>query len=259
MPTLAELTLQLSRDITRNEKDRALAVAALEGARGTALAALPGAGVAIRRHAEAIVDARADRDETLLDIEADLREAERLTAARRVADEDEAEQRLRKADDAADEARRAAADKAEAIFAAAVLAIDGRDLEPGEKVLARTQARRTLDRALDAAQETLAALRLAHQDRLLDERRAAVTREMSDSRENRARAAARRTAAGHVFDQAVRTSELALEAALAAIPGAGPIVDDAAARRREIDRRFAAQESALHAAFREARDQLRPA
>jgi hypothetical protein len=259
MPTLAELTLQLSRDITRNEHERARALAAVDDARLQALTALPGATVPLRRHAEALAKAQADRDETLLDIEADLREAERRTADRRVADEDEAEQRLRQADDDADEACRAAEGKARTLFEAAVLTIDGRDLSPGEKVLARSAARRTLDRALGAAQETLAAARLAHQDRLLDERRTAVSREMSDSRENRATAAARRTAASNVFALAVDTGDEVLRAALAAVPGAAFIIEDFSARRREVDRRFAAQEAALHEAFREARGQLRPA
>jgi hypothetical protein len=259
MPTLADLTLQLSLDITRNEHERARALAALDEARRQALAALPGGGVPLRRHAEALAKAQADRAETLLDIEADLRDAERLTANRRVAEEDEAEQRLRKADADADVARRAAEEKAQAMFEAAVLTIDGRDLSPGEKVLARSAARRALDRALGAAQETLAAARLAHQDRLLDERRTAVARELSDSRENRAKAAARRTTAGHVFALAVSTGDEALAAALAAVPGAAIVLDDVAARRDEVDRRFDAEAAALHAAFREARGQLRPA
>jgi hypothetical protein len=213
--------------------------------------------VLLRRQSDAIVEAQAERDETLLDVEADLREAERLTANRRRAEEDEAERRLREADDAADKTRRAAEDKAKAAFEAAVLAIDRKDLSPGEKVLAHAEARRAMDRVVDVAQEAFADARLANQDRLLDERRAALTREMTDSRENRDKATARRTAAEHVFGHALKTSRAALQAALAAIPGATDVIASFAELRSDIERRFDAREEALHAAFREARQALR--
>ena len=122
MPTLAELTLKLSQDINRNEHERTAAVAALDGERTKALGALPGAAALLQRQAVAIVEAQNERDETLLDVEGDLREAERLAATRRRTDEDEAEKRLREADDAAEQARRAAEDKAKAAFEAAVAA-----------------------------------------------------------------------------------------------------------------------------------------
>ncbi len=256
MPTLAELTLTLSQDITRNEHERAAALAALDGERLKALSAIPGAAALLRRHAEAIVAAQAERDETLLDVEADRREAERLTVNRRRAEEEEAEQQLREADEAADRTRRAAEDKARAAFEAAVLAVDRKDLSPGEKVLARAEARRAMDRALDAAQEACAGARLANQDRLLDERRAALTRELTDSRENRDKATARRSAAEDVFAQTVKSGDTALHAALAAVPGAGDVVEPFAGRRRSIEHLFETREAALLAAFREARERL---
>lgn len=254
MPTLAELTLTLSQDITRNEHERTAALAALDGERIRALAALPGAEAPMRRQAEAIAKAQAERDETLLDVEADRREAERLTANRRRAGEEGAEQRLRAADEAAEKARRSVADKATAAFEAAVLVIDRKKLSPGEKVLASAEARRTMDRAVDAAQDALADARLANQDRLLDERRSALSRETTETREHRDKAAARRTAAEHLFGHAVRTSNAVLQAALAAIPGAADVLASSAERRRAIDRRFDAQEAALLAAFRAARE-----
>jgi hypothetical protein len=211
----------------------------------------------MRRQAEAIVKARAECDETLLDVEADLREAERLTANRRRADADAAEQRLREADAAADKTRRAAEDKARTAFEAAVLAVDRKDLSPGEKVLARAEAGLVMDRSIAAAQETFAEARLANQDRLLDERRATLSQELTDSRENRDKAAARRTAAEHVYGLAIRTSDTALQAALAAIPGAAGVIAASAEQRRAVDRRFDAQEAALQAAFRQAREDLR--
>ena len=81
---------------------------------------------------------------------------------------------------------------------------------------------------------------------------------MTDSRENRDKAAARRTAAEHVFGQGVRASDTALQTALAAIPGAADVIASSAERRSDIERRFDAREAALHAAFREAREGLRP-
>jgi hypothetical protein len=253
MPTLAELTLTLSQDITRNEHERAAALAALDGERTRRLGALPGADVPMRRQAESMAKAQAERDEALLDIEADLREAERQTVHRRHADEDAAEQRLREAEDAAEQTRRDAAAKARAAFEATVLAVDRKDLSPGEKVLARAEARRTMDRAIATAQDAFDEARLANHDRLLDLRRAALAREAIDSREHRDRAAARRAAAEDVFGLAARTSAATLDAALTAIPGAVAIIEDVATRRRAIDRRFDAQESALYAAFRQAR------
>jgi colicin import membrane protein len=257
MPTLAELTLTLSQEITRNEHERAAAVAAHDGERTKAMGALPGAAALLQRQAVAIVEAQNDRDEALLDVDGDLREAERLAATRRRTDEDAAEERLRDADDAAERARRTAEDKAKAAFEAAVAGIDRRDLSPGEKVLARADARRTMDRAIDAAQDAFAEARLANQDRLLDDRRAAVNKELAASRENRETATARRQAAEHVFSQSVTASDRLLQVALAAVPGATAVIADFAERRRGIDRRFDEQAAAIRAAFRKARDELR--
>ena len=257
MPTLAELTLRLSQDITRHEHERAAAVAAHDGERTKALGALPGAAALLQRQAVAIVEAQNERDEALLDVDGDLREAERLAATRRRTDEDEAEKRLREADEAAGQARRAAEDKAKAAFEAAAVTIDRRDLSPGDKVLARADARRTMDRAVDAAQEAFSRARLANQDRLLDDRRAAVNKELTASRENRDIAAARRTASENVFGQSVKASDRVLQAALAALPGSTAVMADFAERRRGIDRRFDEQDAALRAAFRKARNELR--
>lgn len=254
MPTLADLTLQLSRDITRSEHERAAALTALDDERMAALTALPGAGPLIQRRAAALVQARAERDEALLDIEADLREAGRLAGLRRRTDEDDAGQRLRTDDDAAEERRRAAEEKARAAFEAASLDIERRKLTPGEKVLARADARRIMDRALAAARDALAAARLAHQDRLLDERRAATGREVLDTQEARARADARRQVAERTLDLAIAASDDALQAALAGLPGATAATSAFADRRREIGRRFDEQEASLYAAFRSARD-----
>jgi hypothetical protein len=257
MPTLAELTLELSQDITRNEQERTAALATHDRERTKEMAALPGAAVLLQRQAVAIVQAQNERDEALLDVDADLREAERLAAVRRRTDEDEAEKRLREADDAAGQARRAAEDKATAAFETAVTGIERRDLSPGEKVLARAEARRAMDRAVDAAQDAFSRARLANQDRLLDDRRAAVNEELSASRENRDAAMARRMAAEHVFSQAVEASDRVLQVALAAVPGAAAVIADFAARRLGIDRGFDEQDAALRAAFSKTRDELR--
>jgi len=256
MPTLAELTLKLSQDINRNEQERAAAVAAHDGERTKAMDALPGAAALLQRQAVAIVEAQNERDEALLDVAGDLRDAERLAAARRRTEEGEAEKRLREADAAAEESRRAAEDKAKAAFEAAVTGIDRRDLSPGEKVLARADARRTLDRAIDAAQDAFSRARLANQDRLLDDRRAAVNKELANSRENRDTAAARKTAAEHVFGQSVQASDRLLRVALAALPGATAVIADFAERRRAIDRRFDEQDAAARAEFARAREAL---
>jgi len=257
MPTLAELTLTLSQEITRNEHERAAAIAAHDGERTKALGALPGAAALLQRQALAIVAAQNARDEAVLDADRDLREAERLAATRRRTDEDEAEARLREADDAAGQARRAAEDKAKAAFDAAAVTIDRRDLSPGEKVLARADARRTMDRGIDAAEEAFSRAQLANQDRLLDDRRAAVSKELAASREHRDTAAARRTAAEHVYGQSVTAGDRVLQVALAALPGAHAVIAEFAERRHGIDRRFDEQDAALRAAFSRARDELR--
>lgn len=256
MSTLADLTLELSRAITRNEQERAAALAALEGERTTALAALPGAGALTQRRATALAQAETERAEALLDIETDLREAERLAAIRRRTEEDEAEQRLQKAEDEAEERRRAAEDKAKAAFETATLDIERRKLTPGEKVLARAEARRTMDRALAAARDALAEARIVNHDRLMDARRAAVDKELADSRDERAKAAGRRQAAEQAFELAGRTSDGALQAGLAVLPGAAALLAAFVDRRRGVDRRFDEQEALLYAGFRRARNQL---
>jgi hypothetical protein len=59
-----------------------------------------------------------------------------------------------------------------------------------------------------------------------------------------------------VLGLALRTSDAHLQLALAAIPGAGVLIDDFTTRRRGVDARFDAQEAALRAAFRDARARL---
>jgi hypothetical protein len=256
MPTLAELTLQLSQDITKNEHDRMATLAALEVERVRALRALPGSASILAAQDDAIRSAERDHEDTLADIGADLRDAERQGGAKRRADEDAAERKLRAADDAADATLRAAEDQAREAFDRASQDIERRDLTPGEKVLARADARREMDAAIKAAQEANAEARLKNGDVLTQERRDARDKELTASADNLAKAAERRKAAERVFEQAIKIAAHTLERGLADVAGAPEAIARFASRRDEVHRTFDAQDEAIRAEFRRKRNEL---
>ena len=256
MPTLAELTLRLSQDITKNEHDRTAALAALDVERARALRALPGSAPILAAQDDAIRNAERDHDDTLADVGADLREAERQGAAKRRAEEDAAERTLRTADDAADAALRAAEDEAREAFEKASQEIERRDSTPGEKVLARAGARRAMDAAIQAAQEAHAEARLKNGDMLTEERRHARDKELAASADNLAKAVERRKDAERVFEQAIKIAAHTLERGLAGVAGAPEVIARFATRRDEVHRQFDAQDEAIRAEFRRKKKEL---
>ena len=255
MPTLAELTLKLSQDINRNEHERTAAVAALDGERTKALGALPGAAAILQRQAVAIVEAQNERDETLLDVEGDLREAERLAATRRRTDEDEAENgcarptMLPSKHAARPRTRRRPPSKPPSPVSTA--AICPRREGPGPRRCApdhgsgdRRGAGRVLPRPAGPSGPAAG--------RSTGGRGQGATA----SRENRDTAKARWTAAEHVFGQSVKASDRLPQVALAALAGATAVIADVADRRHGIDRRFDEQEALARAEFAKARKEL---
>ena len=76
MPTLSELFLQLSRDISDNDRQLRDAVEQLEQDRGAALAALPQAADALKAWRKAVLEAETDRDDAFAKVEREHRRAD---------------------------------------------------------------------------------------------------------------------------------------------------------------------------------------
>ena len=256
MPTFADLTKQLSQDITRNEHERTKALETLEIDRVKPLQALPGSAALLTAQNAAIRDAEKDHADTLADVAADRREADRKAAAKRRADEDAAEAKLRTADDAADAALRTAEKNARDAFEASSQAIDKGSLPQGQKVLARAEARRVMDAAIKKAQEAHAEARLRNGDVLTDERRNARSTELATSASSLAEADARRKEAERVLERAVAIAAHDLQRALAEVAGAPAVIAEFAAKRDAIHRTFDAQDEAIRAEFRKKRQEL---
>ena len=185
-----------------------------------------------------------------------MREADRQGAVKRRADEDAAEAKLQTADDAAQAALRAAEAKARDTFETASKSIELRDLTPGEKVLARADARRGMDAATKAAQEANAEARLKSGDALTRERREARDKELATSAESLAKAGRRRRDAERVFEEAIKIAAHTLERGLAQVPGAPEVIASFAAKRDETHRQFDARDEAIRAEFRAEKKKL---
>jgi hypothetical protein len=73
MPTLPELTLQLSRDLSANHQNCLRQLAELESGRMTALQALPGTAAILADASEERMEAALTRDRTLQQVDLDRR------------------------------------------------------------------------------------------------------------------------------------------------------------------------------------------
>lgn len=256
MPTLAELTLELSKSLTRLEQERRAAIATLDREQLEKLMALPGADDAMEDHQQDLLKAEAARDKELLDIQLDLEQAERK--ARRQRDEAiaDVQRRFEAAERAAQAQRTRAEDNARAAYEKELARIDESKLLPGQKVLSRAEARRVLQEALEAAREAFTEAQVTNRQAQQEDYQAALAREAEDSAANRADADARRRDAARVFGLAVTVADRRMRAALGTLPGAAEIERDAAARRTAIEQDFKQRESELFAAFQRAKREL---
>lgn len=256
MPTLAELTLKLSRDLSTNHRECRDALDRLERDRSDALAALPQATDALKTWRKAVLEAEVDRDDALAKADLDHQRADRQARSDREAMLRTIEKDFR-ADDAASLKKRDDAEaKARAEYDAEIARISAN--KPLRLDLVQTQRRAAEQKLADAIRaihaEFVKALD-ANKNAQADKFRAALTQEVLDWRIACDIANAKRQEAAQIFERALKAAETRLRSALAAVPAAAELQSQFDAARSRIKDECRAKEAALFATFREAKEQ----
>jgi hypothetical protein len=255
MSTLQELTLALSKDLTANQKARDAALDRIEQERAAAVRALPGASAPLQQFARAQADAEASRREALAEIDARLRTAEREAGLSREAALTEADARMKDADGLSERAKEDAVAKANAAFQADLERI-AKTHSLDAQILARRDAQRKRDDAIDSANRALHRALQDNKNLQLDERQAALDAELIDSREAREDAEGARLRAQELFERTLDRAETRLALDLGKIDGAAELQAGFDARRAAVRDEFRRREEALFAAFGEARKKI---
>jgi hypothetical protein len=255
MPTLQDLTLKLSRDLSTHHRQCLERLDRLERERTAALRGLRGAASIVRDFEKAKADAAATREKTLAKAQADLAAAERKAAQAREAQLRAIERRFRDADAAAVRAKQAAEAKARAQLNADLDKIS-RTLAMPDQILARRDAEDRFAAAIAAAHA--AHLRALDENKAAqtDELRAAVSDEAAAARVARDNAAVESQAAAIVAERAAKAAETAMREALTAVDGANDVQVEFDARRVDVKEGCRQREAQLFAAFRAAREKL---
>jgi hypothetical protein len=255
MPTLPELTLQLSRDLSLNHQNCLRQLEQLEASRMTALQGLPGTAAILQEASEDRLEAALTRDRTLEQIDLDLQKAERKAAAARQTALQAVEKRFHDRDVAALHARTAGEEKERAHLKAEYEKIAA-SLDLSQQILARREAERRCDEAIRALHATYLKTLSANKDRHVDEQREVLQKELLDSRLARDEAEAARHAVEQVHQRALKAAETRMRARLELAAGASTIQADFDSRRDRTKLECRQREEALFAAFRKAKEGL---
>jgi hypothetical protein len=257
MPTLSELTLQLSRDLSTNHQDCIRQLDELERDRMSALESVADASAVLKAARKAAVDAAVVRDDALVQIDIEQQRAERKAAADRVAVLRATEQAFKEADRASLEVRQDAENEARAELKVELSKIDG-DVKTNAaaKLLSRRDAEQRFEETVRAIHAAFLESLAANKNTQVDKFRAALTKEVLDSRIARDDAHAKRSQTEHLFQRALKAAETRLRAALAELPAAAAVQARFDSRRAEIKADCRRREEALFAEFREAKERL---
>jgi hypothetical protein len=255
MPTLPELTLQLSRDLSTNHQNCLRQLAELESSRMTTLQALPGTAAILKDAAEERMDAALTRDRTLQQVDLDLHKAERKAAATRQTALQAVEKRFRDRDAAALQTRTAGEERERAHLKAEYDKIAA-SLGLSQQILARREAERRCDEAIRALHASYLKTLSTNKDRQVDEQHEALQKELLDSRLARDEAEGTRHAVEQVYQRALKAAETRMRARLELMHGASAIQAEFDGRRDRTKLECRAREEALFAAFRKAKEAL---
>lgn len=255
MPTLSDLTLKLSRDLSTNHRECRDALDRLERERTETLKALPAAAEALKAWRKAILEAEIDRDDALAKADLDQQRADRVARSDREAELRTIEKDF-KADDAASLKKRDDAEaRARAEYDAEIARISAN--KPLRLDLVQTQRRVAEQKLADAMRavhaEFVKALD-ANKNTQVDKFRAALTQEVLDWRIACDTANAKRQEAAQIFERALKAAETRLRAALDAIPAAAEVQAQFDNTRVGIKDDCREKEAALFATFREAKE-----
>jgi len=254
--TLAELTLQHSRDLSALEAWHRQRLESLEADRQGALHALAAARPPLAALDAACADAATVRDNALAQTRNAFEAAQADARSTRASDLIEAQQGYLAADEAADGAKAAALEKADADYRSRLDEI-GRTLTLDKQFAARAAAFDARRKATDAAEAAWRDALQANRAQQQSDLQAALEKErrLVEQAANKRDAAQR--AADLVYQQAVKLAQTRLANALAAVPDAANVQADFGARRGEIDRDFQRREEQLFDAFHDALKQIR--
>lgn len=258
MPTLQELTLKMSRDLSANQQARDAELERLEQERLTALRALAGSTPVLQQFNRAQANAESVRQDSLAEIDAELQAAERKAGSAREAALARADARMKDADSISQKARDDAVARANAVFEADLDRI-AKTLPLDAQILARREAQRKRDLAVEAAHQTLQKALQENKNDQLDERQAALDGELGDARKAREEANAARARTEEVFQAALKAAVTRLRLDLATVAGATEVQADFDARRVRVKEDFRRREEQLFAEFAAERKKIEAA
>ena len=246
--TLSELTLQHSRDLSALDAERRRQFDRVDADRQAALHTVAAARPALAAFDTASGEAAAARDAAFAQARNMLDAAQADARSARAADLAASQREYLAADEAADVAKRAARQKADADYQSRLDEI-GRTL-PFDKQFAAREA------AFDARRNAVAAADAAWLDALQKNRgqqqdalQTALDKERRLDEQAANKRDAAQKAADVVYQQAITLARRRLTTALAAIPEAASVQAQFDARRGDVEREFQRREEQLFDAF----------
>jgi hypothetical protein len=251
MPTLSELTLQHSRDLSALEAECRARQDEIERDRQAALHGLATARPALQQFEKARADAAALRDNAVAHAATAFATAQIQARDKRVDALNKVQSDYLSADRAADAARLAARNQEDADYRARLIDIE-HTVSLDKQFAAREAATAKHEAALAAIDARWRSTYDADRDRQQADLEGALDRERLDvDAADRAREAA--VAAARVtFDAAVNLAVARLNAAIAALPETASLSAEFDARRNAAQQDCHAREEELFARFREA-------
>ena len=254
--TLADVTLQHSRDLSALDAARRQALDRVDADRREALHALAAARPALAAFDAACAEAATVRDNAVAQTMTVFDTAQGDARSARAADLIAGQQRYLAADQTSDAAKTAALRKADADYQSRLDDI-GRTLSLDKQFAAREaafDARRRADAAAEAA--WLDALR-ANRDQQQAELQSTLDKERRQLEQAANKRDAAQKAADLVYQATVKLGRTRLTNALAAVPDAAKMQAQYDARRDEVEREFHGREEQLFDAFRDALKHVR--
>ena len=254
--TLSTLSSKLFIDVQANHADTMRRLDQLERERHARLEALPGSAPVLKGYRADAEEAEATKVETLQDIDAQQRAAERQAAERRGRDLADVEQRFRDADEDARSDGLAADRNAREAFDGELAKIGVGRLDPAQKVLARADARRRLEAELEANRAALSVALESNWHAYHAGVMAATRKELDEARKARDTASAKRTETELLFQRALKAADVRMQTGLGQVAGAEEVQTAFDRDRESIKQASRLREADLFAAFRAAKAEL---
>ena len=253
--TLAELTLQHSRNLSALEAEHRQRLESLDADEQQALHALAAARPALAAFDAACADAATVRDNAFAQARNALDAAQADARSARAADLIEGQRGYLDADETADGAKAAAVQKADADYRSRLEEI-GRTLALDKQFAARAAAFDAHRKAAEAAEAAWRDALQANRAQQQADLQAALEKERRQGEQAANKRDAAQKAADLVHQQTVKLARTRLTNALAAVPDAAKVQADFDTRRGDVEREFHDREEQLFDAFHDALKRL---